>query len=108
MVDLVSLDTVKQLHRVSHDDDDGILQVLISAASIRITNHLNSIQAVDWYDRENDAILTAVPKNVEIAAAHLVGILYDDPSGDEHDADIGFLPKRVHMMLYSDRVPTLA
>lgn len=105
MVQLLTLDQVKQALIVDHDDDDEALELALEAASDRILSYL---KAVPPFIVGGAADLNAVPPSVKAATIMLVRRLYK-PEGDQNDElEPGQLPRRVTMLLHHLRTPTLA
>lgn len=101
MADLVSLQEVKNGLRIDTDDDDQHLNLLISAASLRVEAYLD-VRADEVID-ENGA---TTDSRVKTAVIMLVGYYYRNPDQDtDGDFDVGMLPKPVSSMLYQLRDP---
>lgn len=101
MADLASLREVKNGLRVDTDDDDQHLNLLISAASLRVRAYLDARadEVIDENGETNDA-------RIKTAIIMLVGYYYRNPDQDpDGDFDVGRLPKPVSSMLYQLRDP---
>lgn len=110
---LVSRDKVKKALRIDSDDDNDLLDLLISAASRRIVRHLKGqageLLSIDSPPDSPPNDLDAVPEDVQGAVIFLTGILYRSPDNDTDDAFAdGELPKPVKAMLRPLRDPALA
>lgn len=113
MVELVTLQQVKDMLRFDEDedDDDATLELLIKAASNRIVNYLkDQADAVLGLDSSGELPSGAdVPAEVEAATVMLVGYLFKNPDQDpEKDWSPGYLPRNVASMIYQLRDPALA
>lgn len=110
---LVSLEKAKEVLRVEHDDDDGMLTLLLSAASRSVVEYLKG-EAGDFLNIDSPADsppndLDAVDERVSASVIVLAGMLYKEPDGDTAKAfSQGYLPWIVTAMLYPLRVPTMA
>lgn len=110
---LVSLSRVKQALRIDTTDDDAILPMWISAASLAIVGYLKG-EAGDFLgiDSPTDSPpndIETIDERVVAAVIILTGILYKEPDGDEAKAfGHGTLPWVVTALLYPLRLPTLA
>ncbi len=101
MADLVSLQEVKSGLRIDTEDDNAHLNLLISAASLRVKAYLD-VRADEVID-ENGATTDG---RVKTAVIMLVGYYYRNPDQDpDGDFDAGMLPKPVSSMLYQLRDP---
>jgi hypothetical protein len=110
---LVTRERVKQALRISTNDDDTLLDFLISAASKRIAKHLKGqageLLSIDSPPNSPPDDLDAVPEHIQAAVVYLTGVLYRNPDNDTEEAfEDGWLPKPVVAMLSMDRDPTLA
>lgn len=110
---LVSLASVKQALRVDHTDDDGMLELLISAASRRVVRHLKGqageLLSIDSPPNSPPDDITGVPEDVRGAVIILTGIMYRNMDNDTDNAFVdGELPNPVKAMLKALRDPTLA
>ncbi len=110
---LVSLARTKAALQIQHTDDDSILEVYISAASLAVVDYLKG-QAGDFLSIDSPPNsppddLTAVDERAVVSVIALVGTLYKEPDGDEAKAfSHGNLPWIVTALLYPLRDPTLA
>lgn len=101
---LVALPEVKAMLRILHDEDDYVLQMIISAASQSIATHL----------KQPNLLLVESPPvyidpRIKIATIMLVGHIYRSPDRNVDNAfEFGFLPKPVTAILYNMRDPTIA
>jgi hypothetical protein len=110
---LVSLARVKQALRIDTSDDDGTLELYISAASLKVVEYLKG-NASEFLDINsppdsppND--LAGVDERIAVSVIIIVGILYREPDGDAAQAfSQGNLPWMATAMLYGMRDPTLA
>lgn len=110
---LVSLDRVKEVLRVTHENDDGMLEILTAGASRAVLRYLKGqagdLLSIDSPPDSPPNDLEAVEEDVQIAVILLVGHLYRNPDNDTESAfDRGDLPKPVTALLYPHRDPTLA
>lgn len=109
MIDLVTLERVKQGLLIDTTDDDARLQLLITAASAAVLRYLKEIGSASFYDWENSTITADVPDDVQVATIMLVGHIYRSPDSNEDGAfERGSLPKPVTALIYSRRDPALA
>lgn len=110
---LVTLDRVKEALKIETTDDDGMLNVYISAASLAVVKYLKG-QAGDFLDINSPPDsppdnLDTVDERVVVSVIMLVGTIYKEPDGDEAMAfSHGNLPWMVTALLYPMRDPTLA
>lgn len=103
MADLVSLVEVKRGLLIDNDDDDGHLELLISAASERVKSYLD-VRADEVIDEDGKA----KDDRVKAATIMLVGYYYRNPDQDpDGDFDAGKLPKPVSSMIYQLRDPVV-
>lgn len=101
MADLVTLVEVKNGLRIDTDDDDAFLNMLISAASERVTAYLDVRK-----DEEVEGSPVTASARVKTATIMLVGYYYRSPDTDpSKEFDLGMLPKPISSMLYQLRDP---
>lgn len=113
----VPIATVKTALRIDTDDDDGTLELYISAATRAVGRYLKR----DWDFRTGDSPdnsppdsppddLSSIDEREQFAIIALTGILYREPDGDmaKNFIGTGELPYIVTALLYSERTPTLA
>lgn len=106
MVQLITLEQIKQALIVDHHDDDDALELALEAASGRIVLYLKDAAAA--FITPDGVDLDAVPATVKASVILLVRRLYK-PEGDQaDDLQTGELPRQVTMMLLPLRRPTLA
>jgi hypothetical protein len=110
---LVSLDRVKTALRVTHDNDDGMIEVLISGASKAVLRYLKGqagdLLSIDSPPDSPPNDLDDVEEDIQVAVILLVGHFYRNPDNDVEGAfERGYLPKPVTALLYPHRDPTLA
>lgn len=110
---LVTLERVKQVLRVRHDDDDEMLNLIIGSASRSVLRYLkgqaSEVLSIDSPPDSPPNDLSAVAEDVQFATIILVGMLYRNPDNDTEAAfELGQLPKAVTSILYPLRDPTLA
>ena len=82
MTPLISLEQAKAALRLTHNDDDALIEDHIDAASEAVMQYLN--RDVSWFDPETNT-LGDVPFRVQKATEHLVMLFYDEPLGDAFD-----------------------
>lgn len=106
---LVSIDEVKAMLRLDGDSHDGLLTLLIPAASGAVLNYLKS-GADAFVDASGEAYnLAAVPFEVRAATVLMIGHLMRNPDNNVEGAfDRGYLPMPVTALLYPLRDPALA
>lgn len=110
---LVSVDRVKTLLRIEHDNDDEMLGIIISASSRAVVRYLKGqageLLSIDSPPNSPTDDLDTVPEDVAMAIVMLTGILYREPDGDSAKAfEQGYLPKPVTALLYPLRDPSIA
>lgn len=101
---LVSLDEVKLMLRIDHEDDDATLEMYIAAATVAIVAYLKdpTLLSVDSPPQELD-------ERVKAGIIMLVGYWYRSPDNNQDGAfERGYLPMPITAMLYPMRDPTLA
>lgn len=109
---LVSLADAKRALRVDSDDDDGTLEIFISAASLAVVQylggHASSVVDIDSPPNSPPDDLSTVDERVRSAVILLAGMLYREPDGDAaKNFEQGFLPKPVTALLYPLRDPVI-
>lgn len=114
MIELVTLDAVKNRLKVDGTADDSNLQGLIYGASRMVLNYLKLDESAylnsdGTMDLNSDNAYDEVPEEVAVATILLVGILYRDPDGTEMEKwQHGYLPVPVMSILYPLRDPSVA
>ncbi|WP_336747764.1 head-tail connector protein [Aureimonas altamirensis] len=93
-MNLASLDETKRALIIDHDDDDAILDLMISAAS----SSIKSYTGIATFD--------VVPDDIKIATILLTSYLYDPAKRDER-FDGNTLPFAVASMLLPYRTPVV-
>ena len=94
---LVDLRTAKEWLRVTHDDEDLMIQRLADQATSLV---------IDFIKRPDHGWTAAtVPRHVQAAVFHVLKRLYDDPAGE---LDGGPLPQHIKELIWRDRDPALA
>lgn len=100
MIDYTTLEAVKAAHRIDHDDDDGHLSLLITAATRQVSGYVGA-------EAPDPEFLSEVREDVQLATIMLVGFLYANSDADPAKAfDPGYLPAPVQSLLYPLRTPT--
>ena len=106
---LVSVDEVKAMLRLDGDSHDGLLMLLIPAASGAVLNYLKSGAAAFADDSGSVSDPDAVPFEVRVATVLMIGHLMRDPDNNVEGAfERGYLPMPVTALLYPLRDPALA
>jgi hypothetical protein len=110
---LVSLERAKQMLHVEHNDDNELLELLISAASRSVVRYLKGqageLLSIDSPPNSPTDDLGAVPEDVAAAIIMFTGIMYRNPDNDVEAAFAsGYLPAPVKVLLYPLRDPALA
>lgn len=111
VVELVSLERVKEALRIDTDVDDIVLTAYIQAASAAVVAYLKG-QAEVLLNLDSGGGLpedVEIPPELETATLILVGHFYKEPDGDADWAfEQGYLPRPVTALLYPLRDPALA
>lgn len=94
---LVDLRTAKEWLRVTHDDEDLLIQALADQASAIV---------VDFIKRPDHGwTVNTLPQHVQAAVFHVLKRLYDDPAGE---LEGGPLAPHIKDMLWRERDPAIA
>jgi hypothetical protein len=111
---IVSLARTKEALRILHNDEDGILELYISAASRAVVRYLKGnageLLSIDSPPNSPPDDLDDVPEDIALAVIMLTGIIYRQPDGDDAKAfaEHGYLPRPVTALLYPLRDPSFA
>lgn len=100
MPDLATLTETKNALRIYHNDDDSLLQRLISAASEEVIAYLD-VRAAAVLSLDSGGELTSdsvIPDRVKVAVTIVVQHLFE--GADELKLRPGGLPYRAEMLLY--------
>lgn len=99
--ELCSVEDVKKVFRISTNDDNEMIQLLIHAASASVVAHLKG--------RAAEVLGTGdVPYPIQMATIILVGYWYRNPDRDpDQEYERGYLPRPVSSILYPFRDPAL-
>lgn len=113
MFQLVPLADIKKALRVESADDDAILEIYSSAASLAVVGYLKGqageLLSIDSPPNSPPNDLQTVDERVRTAVIGLTGVYYRNPDGDEaKNFETGYLPPFVTALLYPLRDPTLA
>lgn len=115
MAMLVSLEEAKKAIRVTHDADDAVIELMISAASGAVLNYLKAIGSESMRDSAGELIVDSaglvqdVDPVVKQATNLLTGYFYKDRDNDEgKEWEPSFLPRPVTALLYPLRDPAVA
>lgn len=103
MADLVTLDKFKENLRVTWNDEDSFLQLLLDASEAAI---------LDYIKKDYSWTAITVPKQVVLAIL-VLGATYYDPYRDgdnfpEGKVAMGYLPEAVTALLHRLRSPAYA
>ena len=94
---LVDLQTAKEWLRVTHDDEDFLIQSLADQASAMV---------VDFIKRPDHGwTVHTLPPHVQAAVFHVLKRLYDDRDGE---LEGGPLAPHIKDMLWRERDPAIA
>lgn len=110
---LVSRERFKQALHITTSDDDGLIDVLISAASRSVARYLKGqageLLSIDSPPNSPPDDLDAVHEDIQMAVILLAGHYYRNPDNDIEEAfERGYLPRPVTAILYPLRDPTMA
>lgn len=94
---LVDLQTAKEWLRVTHDDEDLLIQALADQASALVVNFIKR--------PEHGWTVHTLPPHVQSAVFHVLKRLYDDRDGE---LEGGPLAPHIKDMLWRERDPAIA
>lgn len=94
---LVDLQTAKEWLRVTHDDEDLLIQALADQASALVVDFIKQ--------PEHGWTVQTLPPHVQAAVFHVLKRLYDDRDGE---LEGGPLAPHIKDMLWRERDPAIA
>lgn len=107
MIELVTLEEVKNHLRIDHDADDELLKGNIKIASAVLMAFIQGSKD-KVVDEEGALIEGEALSRMKGSALRLVGILYRNPDGAEKEELMhGELPFAVTFLIYDLRCPTI-
>lgn len=107
---LADVETLKRRLKITHNDDDDDLELVLAVASSRVVVYLDK-RADEVLDLDSSGELTSgsdVPPAIEMATLYLAAIAVRNPDGMGGDFDGGELPDPVKAWLKPFREPPLA
>jgi hypothetical protein len=108
MISLIELSYCKTVLRIEGADRDDLLNIMIPAASQLVINYLDD-RASEIGINDSGIFIDSppeLPSNIMLATAMLVGYLINNSDSDtDKYFEMGYLPKPVMALLYTNRDP---
>lgn len=115
MTMLVTLAEGKARLRVDQNSEDADITDMIEGASRLVLLYLKTEGIADFVDssgnlvEDSNGIVENVPAEVKTATLMMLGYIFKDRDNDEnHEYEMGYLPRPVTAFLYMRRDPALA